>query len=182
MLCTKLDWRRKWLILQKQQGDGLYTQCYLMNKQNILISSHLSSNQVKKRQIHQRKVTLLLVMCRTGDITWCWVSFQPKCISQRRKYSSSWHCNKDSFKNQTCIEDCRRDMTDTGKGEWGGGWLTALLKREILAILKSLGTLPPTVREPGFTPMHWSTGLLKQDEVSRSPPQSSCKSRQKEWQ
>lgn len=118
-------------------------------------------------------------MRRTWDITRCWVFFQPKCISQKRKYSSSWHCSKDSLKNQTSIEDCTRNTTDTGKGERCGGRLTALLKREILAVLKTLGTLPLTVREPGFTPTHCGTGLLKQNEVSHSPPQSSCKSRPK---
>lgn len=112
-------------------------------------------------------------MCRTRDITWCWVFLQAK----GKKHSSSWHCRVDSFKNQTCIEDHGRDTRDTGEGERGGGRLTALLKWEILAVLKSLGTLPRTVREPGFTPTRWSTGLLEQDEVSRSPPQSSCKSR-----
>lgn len=116
-------------------------------------------------------------MRRTGDITRSWVFFQAKHISQRKEYSSNWHCSEDSFKNQTCREDCTRDRSDTGKRERGGGRFRAPLKWEILAILKSLGTLPPTVREPGFTPTRWSMGLLKQNEVSRSPPQSSCKSR-----
>lgn len=112
-----------------------------------------------------------------GDITWCWVFFQLKCISQRRKCSSSWHCSKDPFKNQTCTEDCTRDMTDTGKGEWGGGQLTDLLKQDILPILRSLGTLPLTVREPGFTLTSRSMDLLKQDEVLCSRSQSSSNSR-----
>jgi len=63
------------------------------------------------------------------------------------------------------------------EGEQGGGRLPAPLKREILAILKSLGTLPLPVRVPGFTPTHWSAGSSQQDEVSCSPPLSSCKSR-----
>lgn len=113
----------------------------------------------------------------TGHTAWCCAVSQPKCISKRRKYCSSWYCIKNSFKDQTCMEDRRKDMADTGEEEWSRGKLTVLLKWGILAVLKSLGSLPLTVMEPGFTPMHWIMGILKQDEVSSSPPQSSCKSR-----
>lgn len=112
--------------LKKEVTDGaeasssIYTRCYLLNKQNAFILSHLNSIEVK-RDIPEKNVFGFGAVQEQRSITQCWVFFQQKCLSQRRTHSSNWHCRKDSFKNQTDIEDCVRDMTGIGKGERGGG-------------------------------------------------------------
>lgn len=91
----------------RRRRDGLRAGCYLLNKQNT--PGYPDPNGDETEEAFQREVTLMLVMCRTGD------KMVLGCLSgeknfTRKKIELQLTLQQDSLKNQTDTEGAQQSL------------------------------------------------------------------------